>query len=71
MTCIYSPLVAYGVAQAQELATALSTISPPIARIYSSPYYRCLETILPTAEKLHLPISTDNGLGYITLGTPV
>lgn len=63
--------MAYGVAQAQELATALSTISPPIARIYSSPFYRCLETIQPTADKLGLPISADNGLGYITLGAQV
>lgn len=57
--------MAYGVQQSHELAAALAQISPPIARIYSSPYYRCLETIRPTAEKLGLKISPDNGLGYI------
>ncbi|KAL8824988.1 MAG: hypothetical protein Q9191_004686 [Dirinaria sp. TL-2023a] len=57
------PLVAYGVQQSQQLADALTSISPPIAQIYSSPFYRCLQTIQPTAEKLGLEIRADNGLG--------
>lgn len=57
------PLVAYGVQQSYQLADALTSISPPIAQIYSSPYYRCLQTIQPTAEKLGLDIRADHGLG--------
>ena len=52
--------------QSHQLASALSTISPPIAHIYSSPYYRCLETILPTAQKLGLEIRADNGVGSVS-----
>ena len=57
-------LVAHGVHQAEQLATALSKISdPPITQIYSSPFYRCLETVQPFAEKSGLEVRGDNGLG--------
>ncbi|KAL8793130.1 MAG: hypothetical protein Q9195_004242 [Heterodermia aff. obscurata] len=57
------PLVAYGVQQSHQLADALISTVPRISRIYSSPYYRCLETIRPAAEKLELRINADNGIG--------
>ncbi|KAI5850135.1 histidine phosphatase superfamily [Tricharina praecox] len=57
------PLAAYGVEQAHELATYAASVDPKIERIYSSPFYRCLETINPLAEILDLPILCDNGIG--------
>ncbi|KAF2467676.1 phosphoglycerate mutase family protein [Lindgomyces ingoldianus] len=46
------PLSSYGVRQAEELAEHLCNINPPIDVIYSSPFYRCLQTLKPTIEKL-------------------
>lgn len=41
-------LSAHGVAQSHELASHLATLDdPPIDRVYSSPYYRCLQTLAP------------------------
>ena len=34
------PLAAHGVIQARELSVALESLSPPITRVYSSPFYR-------------------------------
>ena len=51
--------------QSHQLADALTSIFPPIVQIYSSPFYRCLQTIQPTAEKLDLEIRADNGLGSV------
>ncbi|KAH8595805.1 histidine phosphatase superfamily [Bisporella sp. PMI_857] len=45
-------LTGHGVVQSHELAAHLISISPPVERIYSSPYYRCLQTISPTAAAL-------------------
>ena len=62
------PLASYGVKQAHQLATALTSLSdPPISRIYSSPFYRCLETLQPTVERLGkgVEVRGDNGLGCV------
>ncbi|KAI1340505.1 phosphoglycerate mutase-like protein [Xylariaceae sp. FL0016] len=40
-------LTSHGVEQANELADHLHTTEPPIDQVYSSPYYRCLQTIQP------------------------
>jgi transcription factor C subunit 7 len=40
-------LTAHGVGQAKQLAAHLRTVDPPIERVYSSPYYRCLQTVEP------------------------
>ncbi|GKT44002.1 transcription factor tau subunit sfc1 [Colletotrichum spaethianum] len=40
-------LTAHGVDQARELGAHLLTVDPPIEAVYSSPYYRCLQTIAP------------------------
>lgn len=45
-------LTALGQTQSKELALHLSQITPPIDEIYSSPYYRCIQTLLPTTTKL-------------------
>lgn len=40
-------LTSHGVEQAHELAAHLMTLDPPVDRVYSSPYYRCLQTAEP------------------------
>ncbi|KAH8673602.1 histidine phosphatase superfamily [Xylariales sp. PMI_506] len=58
-TTIYSPtkiptdppLTSYGVDQATEAALHLLKLDPPIDQVYSSPYYRCLQTIAPFVAK--------------------
>lgn len=57
-------LTSYGAQQSQQLAERLVKVTPAIAGIYSSPFYRCLETITPTAEKMGVKICGDYGLGY-------
>lgn len=41
------PLTSYGVEQSHDLAVHLLGIEPPVDAVYSSPYYRCLQTIAP------------------------
>ncbi|KZS93003.1 phosphoglycerate mutase-like protein [Sistotremastrum niveocremeum HHB9708] len=58
------PLAAYGEAQSKELAAyflGLPKEERPTA-IFSSPYYRCLQTSVPCAEALGLPIYVEHGL---------
>ena len=59
------PLASYGVEQAKQLAERVVTLDPPVGAIYSSPFYRCLETLKPTLAKLggNVPVRGDNGLG--------
>ena len=45
-------LASHGVSQSLELRDHLLTLSPTPSRIYSSPYYRCLQTITPTVLAL-------------------
>ncbi|KAI9063023.1 phosphoglycerate mutase-like protein [Trametes sanguinea] len=58
------PLAVYGLNQAQELADYFLSLPederPTI--ILSSPYYRCLQTAVPTAQKLDLPLYVEHGL---------
>ncbi|MCJ1315007.1 hypothetical protein MMC15_000321 [Xylographa vitiligo] len=58
-------LSAYGVQQAAQLALQAPLFAPPILRIYSSPFYRCLQTITPFVEGLggKVPLICDRGLG--------
>lgn len=44
-------LTSHGSHQAEELGRHLLTLDPPIDAVYSSPYYRCLQTIAPYVEK--------------------
>ncbi|RPA88204.1 phosphoglycerate mutase-like protein, partial [Ascobolus immersus RN42] len=59
------PLASHGVSQAKQLASHLASLSTDVRpqRIYSSPYYRCLQTITPTADDLNLEIHLENGIG--------
>lgn len=57
--------------QSKELASHLSKIEPPVDVVYSSPFYRCLQTLAPTVSALNegrsedskLLIHAENGLG--------
>ncbi|KAJ3479925.1 hypothetical protein NLI96_g8707 [Meripilus lineatus] len=58
------PLTVYGETQAQELAeyfVSLPEEQRPSA-IFSSPYYRCLQTAKPVAGALGVPIYVEHGL---------
>ncbi|KAI0793464.1 phosphoglycerate mutase-like protein [Abortiporus biennis] len=58
------PLAAYGVSQAEELAQHFLSLPederPTI--IFSSPYYRCLQTARPVSKALGSPIYVEHGL---------
>jgi transcription factor C subunit 7 len=64
------PLTSKGVQQSKELADYLSSIEPPIDVIYSSPFYRCLQTLKPFTDryfgdgKAISKIRIDRGIGY-------
>jgi transcription factor C subunit 7 len=66
------PLTSKGVDQSKELAEHLCSIDPPIERIYSSPFYRCLQTLKPTTDRLFSEgkangkIRIDRGVGYVS-----
>ena len=57
------PLTSMGWQQAQELAERLD--GARIARIVSSPWLRCQQTVLPLAEARQLPIDSEAALGQI------
>lgn len=43
-------LTSHGLKQAKELGKHLTTVDPPIDVVFSSPYYRCLQTIDPFVQ---------------------
>lgn len=43
-------LTSYGIDQAKELGSHLETLDPPVEKVYSSPFYRCLQTMVPFME---------------------
>ncbi|ATY60892.1 phosphoglycerate mutase family [Cordyceps militaris] len=45
------PLTSHGLAQAEELAAHLAALTPAVEVVYSSPYYRCLQTIEPFVRR--------------------
>ncbi|KAJ1310426.1 hypothetical protein OPQ81_007159 [Rhizoctonia solani] len=58
------PLAVYGVAQAVDLAKFIKSL-PENQRptlLFSSPYYRCLQTSNPSSEILGIPIYVEHGL---------
>ncbi|KAI0735212.1 histidine phosphatase superfamily [Earliella scabrosa] len=58
------PLADFGLTQAEELARFFLSFPEeerPTA-IFSSPYYRCLQTAKPSAELLKLPLYVEHGL---------
>lgn len=57
------PLAAHGLEKAEELCKYLETlaIKPQVA--FTSPFYRCLQTIEPTVKALNIELYVDRGLG--------
>jgi len=58
------PLAAYGVAQSEELAKYFESLPDkkrPTA-VFSSPFYRCLQTAAPVARALKLPLFVEHGI---------
>ncbi|KAF3933538.1 hypothetical protein ABW19_dt0200548 [Dactylella cylindrospora] len=55
------PLTSYGVDQARQLGVHLASLDVKPQEIYSSPYYRCLQTSEPIAKELGLGIAGIEG----------
>lgn len=75
-------LTSHGVSQSLELAAHVSSpdFHPKFFRVYSSPFYRCLQTIQPSVERLKagvksgevnmdqgvdLDVRVEDGIGYV------
>lgn len=56
------PIDGCGLRQAGTLATRLAVY--PIGRLISSPSHRCVQTLQPLAEIVHLPIEIWDGLAH-------
>nr|POE73001.1 uncharacterized protein CFP56_30940 [Quercus suber] len=52
-------LASYGVQQAEQLGTHLLSLDPPVDLIYSSPFYRCLQTLAPFTNTLAARADSD------------
>ncbi|PKS10307.1 hypothetical protein jhhlp_002058 [Lomentospora prolificans] len=61
------PLTAHGIDQAQELGAYLMSLDPPIEAVYSSPYYRCLQTISPFVSLRNEQVGKSQGKGANSL----
>jgi broad specificity phosphatase PhoE len=64
-----SALSARGVQQGFALGQAFAAIEPPVERIVSSPMLRTRATATYVAERLNLPVETDDALIEIAHGT--
>ncbi|ODV96004.1 hypothetical protein PACTADRAFT_49425 [Pachysolen tannophilus NRRL Y-2460] len=56
-------LAPHGVDQAVELGSYISTLDKKPRLIFSSPFYRCIQTSKPVSEKLGLKINLERGIG--------
>lgn len=63
---VIAPLTTEGLKKAEALASFFEDKN--IEQIYASPYRRVMETVLPTAQKLKLPINKDEGLRERKIG---
>jgi broad specificity phosphatase PhoE len=64
-----SALSARGMQQGQKLADAFAGIEPPVTRIVTSPMHRTRATAAFVAERLNVPMTTDDALIEIAHGT--
>lgn len=53
----------YGLTQADALAEFLATNDPRPERVFSSAFYRCIQTAVPTAVRLGVPVALEHGVG--------
>ncbi|KAI9726448.1 MAG: hypothetical protein M1828_001270 [Chrysothrix sp. TS-e1954] len=58
-------LASYGVQQAEQLAGRIATLEPRPDVVYSSPFYRCLETLRPAVRALGLGLGGEGGKGGV------
>lgn len=56
-------LAGHGEEQAKELAAFIQTEADKPELVFSSPFYRCIQTSLPISEALHTSINVENGVG--------
>jgi transcription factor C subunit 7 len=56
-------LAAHGITQTKQLTKHILSLPHKPQKIYCSPYYRCIQTIVPLAKELQLPIYLDEGIG--------
>ncbi|OQN96196.1 hypothetical protein B0A48_17703 [Cryoendolithus antarcticus] len=60
-------LASYGVSQATQLGSHLASVSPKVDVIYSSPFYRCIQTLVPFTDSLasagKVTVHVEPGLG--------
>lgn len=61
-------LTSHGVDQAKELGAHLVKVQPPVDRIFSSPYYRCLQTVQPFVERVQASGGPDAAAKSAILG---
>jgi broad specificity phosphatase PhoE len=64
-----SALSARGMHQGRKLADAFALVQPPVARIVTSPLHRTRATAAFVAERLNVPLTTDDALIEIAHGT--
>lgn len=57
------PLAEHGIHQAKELAHYLVSLENQPELLFSSPFYRCIQTSEPIADMLELPIMVERGIG--------
>lgn len=57
------PLADHGIHQAKELAHYILSLENQPELLFSSPFYRCIQTSEPIADILELPIIVERGIG--------
>ncbi|CCE92935.1 uncharacterized protein TDEL_0F01240 [Torulaspora delbrueckii] len=57
------PLAEHGIHQAKELAHYIVSLENQPELLFSSPFYRCIQTSEPIADILELPIMIERGIG--------
>lgn len=57
------PLAEHGVHQAKELAHYLLSLDNQPEAVFTSPFYRCLQTTQPVAKLLEIPVYLERGIG--------
>jgi transcription factor C subunit 7 len=58
-------LSSYGVEQSKQLADYLVKLQPAVDRVYSSPHYRCLQTLEPYVKEKGMEIRGETGIGSV------
>ena len=57
------PLAVHGLEQAEERSKYIETLAVKPEIAFTSPFYRCLQTVQPIKQALNIPLYVDRGLG--------